>query len=487
MAAIRPLTSAIVSYVSNLTGGISRTALLKLQESPSIQDFGAVGDGTTNNDAAFVKTEASEATRLYVPPGTYITTRPVENFTKVYYGPGSIIANGVKLAKFISNITSAYTVTPSNIGDPANMWNGDFSKTPITIHRTFSAPQYSTMNAGGYYAAYENASVAIQMHLKHGTNYMSNLATSAQSAVGGVMVNAIHDSGGGGAMCFQGNVEMTRSSEQFTGTEAGRWWQASGTVFTGQVLTWVKDVFLNIAEWLCIDGAAGSGGNDCSAIGLVLRFSRRSRVVNTVHRWYGLLISNIEAGSEAQPLDIGIRMDGKVDWGISFTNTTVGIGAIALAANQKVFFNAVESTSVLSGNVSIGYNTTDSSLEFNTSASSTAFKIDVAENAYMKWDKYLYFGAIDTNFSGSIGWESAKGALKLTSGIKGDVLGHGSAYVDYFGNLWSGRTVVVASPANITFASEAAAAAALGPNGTELIPVGGMYIDSNGYVKVRRT
>jgi polygalacturonase len=61
----------------------------KLRETVSVKDFGAVGDGVTDDTAAFGLADASSADSIYVPDGTYV----LENFTlngKQLFGPGKI-------------------------------------------------------------------------------------------------------------------------------------------------------------------------------------------------------------------------------------------------------------------------------------------------------------------------------------------------------------------------------------------------------------
>jgi hypothetical protein len=61
-----------VEYTPLGTGAIQRTVTGKLQESVSVKDFGAVGDGVTNNSAAFIAARTAAAgKRIYVPSGHY--------------------------------------------------------------------------------------------------------------------------------------------------------------------------------------------------------------------------------------------------------------------------------------------------------------------------------------------------------------------------------------------------------------------------------
>lgn len=74
--------------------------------------FSGVGNGSTNNDAAFTAAEASAFERIWLPEGKFYTTRASGSFTKRYEGPGSIYfgLNGGSIAG-----VSIYTATT----DPA--------------------------------------------------------------------------------------------------------------------------------------------------------------------------------------------------------------------------------------------------------------------------------------------------------------------------------------------------------------------------------
>lgn len=53
-------------------------------------DFGGVGDGTTNNDAAFTAAEGTADQYIWLPAGYYKTTKTKLQLTKRYMGPGTI-------------------------------------------------------------------------------------------------------------------------------------------------------------------------------------------------------------------------------------------------------------------------------------------------------------------------------------------------------------------------------------------------------------
>lgn len=68
--------SSLVGFIQSGTGAVATTVQARLRESVSIKDFGAKGDGTTNDTTAFQNalTYLSGGGELYIPPGTYIYT-----------------------------------------------------------------------------------------------------------------------------------------------------------------------------------------------------------------------------------------------------------------------------------------------------------------------------------------------------------------------------------------------------------------------------
>lgn len=70
--------SSAVDYNQGGTGAVDRTVKAKLQETVSVKDFGAVGDGVTNDTAAFNSAWAATAPQaVYVPAGSYAITGTV--------------------------------------------------------------------------------------------------------------------------------------------------------------------------------------------------------------------------------------------------------------------------------------------------------------------------------------------------------------------------------------------------------------------------
>ena len=59
--------SALVGFLQSGTGAVATTVQAKLRETVSVKDFGAKGDGVTDDTAAFAAALASGAMRIYVP------------------------------------------------------------------------------------------------------------------------------------------------------------------------------------------------------------------------------------------------------------------------------------------------------------------------------------------------------------------------------------------------------------------------------------
>jgi len=101
-AATERYRSDLISFVQAGTGAVTRTVQAKLRDTVSVKDFGAVGDGVTDDTAAIQAALNSSASAIYVPFGNYkITTITVTS--KKLFGDGVIIKaasarNGVILA-----------------------------------------------------------------------------------------------------------------------------------------------------------------------------------------------------------------------------------------------------------------------------------------------------------------------------------------------------------------------------------------------------
>jgi hypothetical protein len=66
-----PSGSSLVGFIQAGTGAVATTVQAKLRESVSVKDFGATGNGSTNDTAAIQLALDSGAKKIYAPSGTY--------------------------------------------------------------------------------------------------------------------------------------------------------------------------------------------------------------------------------------------------------------------------------------------------------------------------------------------------------------------------------------------------------------------------------
>jgi len=101
-------TSAdLVTYTPSGTGAVARSAASKFGDTVSVKDFGAVGDGTTDDTVAINAALAAHAS-VYLPVGTYRTTAPITlNANNILFGAGitSVIKN-TTASSVIRSVTS---------------------------------------------------------------------------------------------------------------------------------------------------------------------------------------------------------------------------------------------------------------------------------------------------------------------------------------------------------------------------------------------
>lgn len=76
--------SSLVGFIQTGANAVTQTVQSKLRETVSVKDFGAVGDGTTDDTAAIQAAIDSNSGEVYFPPGTYKTTSPLSFSNSVY-------------------------------------------------------------------------------------------------------------------------------------------------------------------------------------------------------------------------------------------------------------------------------------------------------------------------------------------------------------------------------------------------------------------
>ena len=121
-------TASAVSYTQGGTGAVTTNVQAKLRETVSVKDFGAVGDGVTDDNAAFVAAITNNAP-IYIPVGTYIVTGLTLIDNTIMFGEGDL--STVKLKNSTdANLLSAST--KSNIRLRNFKLDGNWASVPST-------------------------------------------------------------------------------------------------------------------------------------------------------------------------------------------------------------------------------------------------------------------------------------------------------------------------------------------------------------------
>jgi hypothetical protein len=105
--------SSLVGFIADGTGAQYRTVQSKLRDTVSVKDFGAVGDGTTDDSAAFqaaVNALPAAGGQVSIGPGSWlINTNPTVGTKSIFWNidPGaSFSGTGVGTAQFLSMSTN---------------------------------------------------------------------------------------------------------------------------------------------------------------------------------------------------------------------------------------------------------------------------------------------------------------------------------------------------------------------------------------------
>lgn len=113
--------SALLQFIQSGTGASTRNVQAKLREKMSVKDFGAVGDGVTDDTVAIQKA-LNAASRLYFPMGEYLTTAALTGLytdaCHITADRGTILnATGTGYeALFLGGVTPAYNAVDYTAG-----------------------------------------------------------------------------------------------------------------------------------------------------------------------------------------------------------------------------------------------------------------------------------------------------------------------------------------------------------------------------------
>lgn len=152
-----PTGGEMVGFEQDVTGSVARTAQSKFAEILSLKDFGAVGDGTTDDTTAVQAALTNGGGSLFVPRGVYIVNT-VTGSNIYLHGPGTIrkksATKGIMLNLSGSNRIEGVTLdynwasadsSPPNFGNITVEQNqGSLDLVGVKFIRSYDAAVYNS-------------------------------------------------------------------------------------------------------------------------------------------------------------------------------------------------------------------------------------------------------------------------------------------------------------------------------------------------------
>lgn len=145
-AAIGSTSADLVTYTPSGSGAVARSAASKFGDTVSVKDFGAVGDGVTNDTTAIQAAITAAANKsVYFPSGTYVVT------TLTVASPCRLFGQGI-LKKTTAASSALLTLNTSDIDiDGLEFRGASFDATPpTTVFLDTAIKVYGTSSVSPY-------------------------------------------------------------------------------------------------------------------------------------------------------------------------------------------------------------------------------------------------------------------------------------------------------------------------------------------------
>jgi hypothetical protein len=157
-----PSGSSLVGYTQGLTSSSNRSVQSKLQESVSVLDFGAKGDGVTDDTAAIqsAANAVGYGGKLYLPKGIYFvsSTITLRGATKLYGdGPNSTII--YRTGDYGNTVVCGTSVNSSEPAREFECYGILFQHSTVRAAGQTSLPNLATSGAHLYLSGAQNATI----------------------------------------------------------------------------------------------------------------------------------------------------------------------------------------------------------------------------------------------------------------------------------------------------------------------------------------
>lgn len=300
--------AAQISYTPPFIDSVATNVEAKLAQTVSVKDFGAVGDGTTDDLAAFTAANAN-GKPIFMPFGSYRLSSPLAVTVPILSCGATVTPDtGSWLPRFSHDVGLIHDYTKKvNVA-------GDYVNTPTsyTYLDTFGNTYQRLINQAGYQQ-----------------NFGSDSGGRTLVPVNYANVN---HSGYGDCNIFHGAIQV---SQHGSAASVTKWvGHNSGTVNGGQVNAGSAQVNLYAEEYHIED----KGYNDVAGLGIVLDFYRTGVVTKAYDSpWIGLRLMDAQGGNA---LDAAVQVCNTWKVGIDFSQATLTSdkNAISLKQNDRIYW-----------------------------------------------------------------------------------------------------------------------------------------------------
>lgn len=325
------LPASQVTYTPPGSGAVLRNTASKLGDIASLKDFGAVGDGVTNDTAAVAAAEASTFPRIYVPAGRYLTTyTPFQALNKVYEGPGQLIVGGYGSACERSGEVS-YVAPPATY-NRYQIFDQLAGQVPQTAYRYIGPGATTPSPLPTIYTNYPQYAQSFNIF-----DYTAGFNTDPGDHVNGrsgafAHVDYVYHGGQGDLTCntYYGEIYSNRSGATHWLANPAIIRENGGFGATGSA----TGAYLNHSEYIYSDG-----GLSVAVIDRVRNYDRTNSNTSLYQVW---IHDRPQSRTAAHPIDSVYSIAGFVKVGLDFTPATLTASkaAIALKQNDRIYFGA---------------------------------------------------------------------------------------------------------------------------------------------------
>lgn len=293
--------------------------------------FGAVGDGTTDDTTAITAANSASGAKFLSPGAIFDTTIAQSSLTGPYWGRGQIrdADNNLRAPWF-----SAIGAAPASEGTHSSVltaFNGDLSKVQIAMEHRITGASTLGQPTSGY--KYTPEAYPRYTYLFNSSGYNHGTATNAGRTAAVADRIVFTHSGDGDTMAFNFSGYVSGAKSGATHALAN----PAGVGIAGEIIAGNDGVYLNAME-INADG----GAYDCAAVTLVGNLTRNDDTAALGEWWNGVRIQS--KGTDA--IDSAYMMTGPHMVGFDAVHGDFGSSkaAATFKADDRIYMNATADT-----------------------------------------------------------------------------------------------------------------------------------------------